>query len=127
MKVYLVTEGCYSDYHVIGVTTDESKAKENAERFSADVEEYDTDAFDKIPKGYAPYVCYKDVHDNTFKAYINTFIDHTVYNSFSFDRFGNATIYVVAKDNDHAVKVASELYAQYVWERDLDKHKPKGE
>ena len=34
MKVYVLTEGCYSAYHIIGVTLDEEQAKIAADALS---------------------------------------------------------------------------------------------
>lgn len=42
MKVYVVTKGYYSDYHIITATTDEALAKKIAKRFSENI----TDPYD---------------------------------------------------------------------------------
>lgn len=36
MKIYVVTKGCYSDYHIITATTDEKLANDIKEKFSED-------------------------------------------------------------------------------------------
>lgn len=55
MKIYVITAGEYSDYHIVAVTTDKEKADNfvkvhnDSKRFYYDdayVEEYDTDDFD---------------------------------------------------------------------------------
>ena len=48
MKVYVITQGCYSDYHICAVATDEEKAKLLKKYYScrddiAEIEEYDTE------------------------------------------------------------------------------------
>lgn len=49
MKIYVITKGDYSDYHICAVSTDEKRAERLAELYTdrydyAKVEEYDTDA-----------------------------------------------------------------------------------
>jgi hypothetical protein len=41
MKIYVVTEGEYSDYHICGVFTKEKKAERYAYLIGGDVEEYE--------------------------------------------------------------------------------------
>lgn len=52
MKVYVITQGCYSDYHICAVTLDKDKAERLQKMYSAkdsyysdntEIEEYDTD------------------------------------------------------------------------------------
>lgn len=59
MKIYVITEGDYSDYHIIGVTLDRKKAEtycrvSQNNNYAPDVEEYETDLFDSI-EGRKPY------------------------------------------------------------------------
>ena len=43
MKVYIITEGCYSDYHIEAVFTDKLKAEEYVKiRSDCEIEKYDT-------------------------------------------------------------------------------------
>lgn len=44
MKVYVVTQGEYSDYHIVGVTLDKAKAERWVELYKADKCKYDSDA-----------------------------------------------------------------------------------
>lgn len=55
--IYIVTEGSYSSYRIIGVFEDEDLAKEYAKQNSADVEEHSvkTDTDLELPKGYLNY------------------------------------------------------------------------
>ena len=50
MKIYIITSGCYSDYHIDAVTDDKEKAeflklKYSNEYDPANIEEYDTDEY----------------------------------------------------------------------------------
>lgn len=42
-KIYVITNGYYSDYHIIAATTSEKAAKKIAARFDANIEEYNDD------------------------------------------------------------------------------------
>lgn len=55
MKVYVLTQGSYSDYHIIGVTLDKEKAEETVEKLNYNpgvyddpviLEAYESDAWD---------------------------------------------------------------------------------
>lgn len=51
MIVYVITKGCYSDYHICGVTFDKDRAEKLVKFYSdgyddAEIEEYDTEAED---------------------------------------------------------------------------------
>ena len=65
MKIYIVTCGEYSDYHIDKVFTDRAKAEEYRKWCyeANDVEEYDTEDDYHIDKFYNIIVCYR-VHDD---------------------------------------------------------------
>lgn len=125
MKVYILTAGVYSDYHIVGVTTDRRKAEEYKEMVKGDwsgvdyIEEYDTDVFDAIPKDCRIYCASKFKKENDLYIYLaeNTEnaeikkprIEKTCYGKKEF------RVYFYARDKEHAAKVASEIYAEYIW------------
>ena len=41
MKIYVVTKGWYSDYHILTATTDLVQAEAIAKKFGAEIEEYE--------------------------------------------------------------------------------------
>lgn len=124
MKVYVITKGCYSDYHICCVTTDKEKAEVLAKKFSsrhdsADVEEYDTEeweagvdrdlyiiTFDE--RGYAIHVGeggsfdYSDPDRQVYRAYGNK---------------NHLRVEVLAKDTTGAIKIAAEKRAKYLAEQ----------
>ena len=58
MKVYVITEGSYSDYHIVGVTLDRDKAERAAKLVEGvcsypEIEEWETDEVDLIKDGSA--------------------------------------------------------------------------
>lgn len=65
MKIYVVTSGCYSDYHIEKVFTDKTKATEYAEWLedSNDIEEYETEDELQVNKFYNVVITLK-VYDN---------------------------------------------------------------
>ena len=49
MTIYVITEGCYSDYHIITATIDKDKAYKLAALIgNAEVEEYDSEEYNFI-------------------------------------------------------------------------------
>lgn len=122
MKVYVITKGCYSDYHICAVTLDEQEAKRLEKVYSetnerAAVEEYDTDAPEaklgldgRVPyhvrfhKDYT-YVCMSYKTPEEFKPHV--FLDP------HWD-----IVDVFATDSDAAVKIAAEKRAQARAERE---------
>ena len=113
-KVYVLTEGSYSDYHIIiGVFTSEQAGKLAQKEFGGDFEEYELDEPGKdnrikyqvwIKDGSTKTFPYHEIDDNpTNEVEQINYIDGKVA----------YRIYVMAEDKDHAVKIASELVAQY--------------
>lgn len=111
MKVYVITKGAYSDYHIVAVVLDKTRAEEIVKAVSdpkwsfgeARVEEYDTDTF---ATQYAYSVNY---YDRRWYANIDEYTDHQsnhVNNDHSF--------LVFAKDEDHAIKIAQDMRAEYL-------------
>lgn len=112
MKVYVITKGCYSDYHIVGVSLDKTRAEEIANAVSeepkslyeAHVEEYDTDAF---VTGFRYFVWYDRY--NKWNASIDDYDEHQINHAYSDRRF-----VVYAKDTMHAVKIAQDMRAEYL-------------
>ena len=122
-KVYVITSGCYSDYHICAVTLDPQKAKVLKEFYSRkeydepDIEEYDADyCYDRITSGCNPYLvrftkggAADDVFENCVCC------EDRVYQS------GNGRFVFVklwAKDKLSAVKIAAERRARFLAEKE---------
>lgn len=114
MKIYAITKGCYSDYHICALTTSKSKAKKLQEIYSdkyneADIEEYEDGEGEELrllwfcdKNGLNPEV--RDYYGEEEKILI--------------DRFGEICgVYIYAKDAGHAEKKAHDMLAQYQAER----------
>lgn len=121
-KVYVITSGCYSDYHICGVATDKEKANLLAERFStshhtAEVEEYDTDDMAEYLRFRNTYSC--QYIDKTKRIVISEsnyiypeksdfMVTKTAYGLY---------VYVNADTKEMALKKASDMFAKYRAER----------
>lgn len=124
MKVYVITKGCYSDYHICGVVTDQEAAEKLVKLYSdrrddAEIEVFDTD----VPMGYLsgrlPYKVHFESNsmvrvwpayeDDDFKEGYLEYQRH-VYAP------GDMWVHVLAKDEAHALKIAADKRAQYLAE-----------
>lgn len=115
-KIFILTEGAYSDYHIVGVFSDYAVAEEYKTKLGADsIEEWYLDAFpDSLyGKEYLPYsVCFSDqtrVIEYTYD--INGIVLHK--NIFA-DRHGRMWIGLLAKDASYALKIASDIRRQLI-------------
>lgn len=126
MKIYVVTEGDYSDYHIVGVTTDRETAEAYCEVstnrwYEPKVEEYDTKAFADI-RTAKPYRATMEedgtmtVEEEDRSSYEGA-VEHQVYHMRR--RGGLSTYYevlVLAEDEQHARKIAADYIAEAKWE-----------
>lgn len=76
MKVYVITKGQYSDYHICAVVTDFKKAQILREKFSdkiddAKIEEFDTENFNDIFAGKNLYCIYFGKNGNVTSVFVN--------------------------------------------------------
>lgn len=126
MKVYVITKGCYSDYHICAVALDEEKATRLAKLYSgryddAEVEEYDTDDPADLLNGRVPYevyfaddgrtdvVCRVDYYGD-FSPGVSS-LEPTPWSQWSL------SVRLYATDEDTAVKIAAEKRAKYLAEK----------
>lgn len=123
MKVYVITQGCYSDYHIVGVALDKEKAERiksffDRDYYSAEIEEYDTEKWDlSDERNLYSIRIYRDeisVIDN------DAYYDPNVVRAYP---WGVYEVSVMAKDEEHAMKIASDMIAQYKAVEMLEKGK----
>lgn len=137
MKIYVITAGEYSDYHICAVTDDPVSA-ENLRVFhttsdynQAAIEEYETTAMPERPKTCwycvydsrnsfmscveVRYVSNEDVKEATDKG---DFLYETKINDVWYS-FGDFHVYVFAKDEEHARKIAAEQIYQSKYKSEL--------
>lgn len=121
MKVYVITEGDYSDYHIVGVVLDRKKAEAycrvaRGNYYVPDVEEYETDLIDSI-EGRKPYsvrmsksgrVEVKELGSGySYEAAVEHNAHHIGY--FKDD---NWNVDVLAEDEAHARKIGIDYIMQ---------------
>lgn len=123
MKVYVITRGDYSDYSIMAVALDKSRAKELATIFSddmyvANVEEYDTDTYAPVHKPLWSVTFYKDLPPRVHRDIYG--IEHRKYpyvRDVPMERLTHM-VYVQADDEEHALKIASDELAKYKAEKE---------
>ena len=126
MKVYVVTEGDYSDYHIVGVTTEREMAEAYCEVstdrwYKPRVETYDTEDFADV-RTVKPYRATMEedgtttVEEEDRSSYEGA-VEHRVYH---LRRWGGKPTYyevlVLAEDEQHALKIAADYIAEAKWE-----------
>ena len=124
MKLYAVTKGEYSDYHIITLTHSKRKAEKIAKLCSdkyddAVVEEYEESNIELRPLWEVRFFKSGNIEADeldyeaqlTFSESLNT-VDHL-------DCTCRFRVYVEATDEEHALKIAEDLVAQYCYEHDL--------
>lgn len=117
MKVYVITKGYYSAYHICAVATDYEKACILQKRFStkynpAEIEEFDTEDFNDIfakKNLYSVWFCSNGKVREIFEEDMDSFGlgDNPVRVLTS----GMVVVYVFAFDKESAVKIAAEKRA----------------
>lgn len=126
MKVYVITKGVYSDYHICGVAVDREIAEKLVPLFSdklydAHIEEYDTDRPLQCLAGRFPFtvyfyrdgdvIAYNKMESNEFQENIIKSYDDNE------NRYVEMFVSVVATNSTHAIKIACDKRAQYLAEK----------
>jgi hypothetical protein len=117
-KIYVVTKGSYSDYHVVTATTDEDVANKIAKKFSDSWDRADVEVYEDAEIYMKPvfYVCFEqngDVHEICDESSNTYYYDNI--NECDFEVDGERVYAVVQADNEeHAIKIASEKRAEFL-------------
>jgi hypothetical protein len=126
-KIYLVTEGDYSDYHVCGVFSTKENAQKYIDHFGSsggagnsndpDIEEFELDSDIELFNTHKPYFI-KMLRDGTVKAAyeegINDFVwRNAVDGEVNYQQY-IMTTHVLATSMEHAIKVANERRTQLI-------------
>ena len=124
MKVYVVTSGEYSEYHIVGITLDKQVAEtfvnsKNATKgeYGSEfhLEEYETDDFQMIKEGCKPYkACfYGNENGDRWCWATERELSYQDVGVVKTDYHGDYEVIVFAKDEDHALKIGAEKVAEY--------------
>lgn len=116
LKIYMVTDGSYSDYHVIGVYSTKELAEKVKEIHDArnDIDELNLDEMPDVPPGLLGWSLEMLESGDVLRVWRSGVIKEeekfAYWRPFSYseDRRARSGISVYARDPEHAVKVASE-------------------
>ena len=121
MKIYLVTDGSYSDYKVLCACSALSNAERAKEAYCADndIQEMELDGIPETPPGLLPYLVLMQKDGSILSAGREAYDEDTnnrigkPYATYGIDR---AYITVWARDADHAIKIVGDKRTQMLAE-----------
>ena len=115
MKIYVVTDGIYSDYHIITATTDQATAAAIAKKFGAEIEEYENAEimlhplwFIRFDKNGAVIECREEKSDYGYED----------AGLCKFDIHGHVFVSIVADTVERAIKAGAERRAMFLAEKE---------
>jgi hypothetical protein len=114
MKIYVVTDGEYSDYHIITATTDQSVAEKIAKKFGADIEEYENAEIMLQPLWFIRFDKNGDVcecHQDTSGFF------YDCIGLCRFDVEGQVYTHIAADTAERAIKAGAERRAKFLAEK----------
>jgi hypothetical protein len=114
-SIYILTEGNYSDYHIIGAYSTEELAKEAQSLYpDAEIEEYGLDYIPEYPPGMTAWHVHLSDNEITYTYQTNPFSDN-VPKEIYYDRRGEkgCVYYLWAVDKEHAEKIALDKWYQH--------------
>lgn len=113
--IYLVTDGEYSDYRVLGVYSTEEKAEAARNLWVAEnaIEEYELDAMSETPPGLFPFEVSMDAQGNT-KNTRRVSVEFFKPENRPYGDDVHVDFRVWATDQEHAIKIANEHRTQLI-------------
>jgi hypothetical protein len=123
MKVYIVTAGDYSSYHICGIFSTKVLAKKFINSFKRknlfndfnDIVTWNLDNFKEyLEQKFKPYFVRMNKEGDTLciEPSDNNYIND--YGNINFDIKGNLYNYIWAKDEEHAIKITNEKRIQLI-------------
>lgn len=109
-KVYLVTAGEYSDYHLCSVHSSIEKAESAKKLFDSenDIEEFEIDVLPDHPEGHFPYCVFMDEEGDS-SSVVRQSAEYFKPESGRPTTDGKTVAFSMwAKDETHAIKIANE-------------------
>lgn len=116
MKIYVVTKGYYSDYHIITATTDEELAYRIKEKFSGD--DYYDEA--KVEIFEDAEIFLKQCYFIKFDKGGNVIRIEEEESEYSYEQYesedakGNFYMSIIADNKERAIKIGAERRAMYL-------------
>ena len=113
---YVITSGEYSDYRIQAVFSTQELAQSALRHYNdAQIEEFSVDPdYPTRSDGLIGYQCYgwSDMSIRPFPRSLEEMSRQNTEKVRTLDGTDTQSIYVWAKDHDHAIKIASEKFAQ---------------
>ena len=120
MNIYILTEGCYSDYHIVGAYSTKELAEEAQSLYpDADIEEYGLDYIPEHPPGMSAWSVYILDGKITGTYSANPFGNNIPYENYATSshpmhkEIKYASFNIWAVDREHAEKIALDKYYQH--------------
>ncbi len=117
-KVYIVTQGSYSDYRIVGVFDTKERAELFIESFYGRIEVYDLNPHEeKLSNGYKSYRVYMDEKGSTEEYGVS--VGNGKSDDCWFADYNQVDGVVIvcnvwAKDEKHAIKITNEKRIQHI-------------
>ena len=115
MKIYVVTEGCYDDYHIITATTDEKLAYKIKEKFNGNsYGKTDVEVFEDAEIFMKPcYFMRFDKGGNVIE-FEEEKDEYSYEQDEGEDTQGNFYISIIADNKQRAIKIGAERRTMYL-------------
>ena len=117
MKIYVVTKGVYSDYHIITATTDEKLAYEIKDKFSEDYSwgEAKVEVYEDAEMFMKPcYFLRFDKNGNVIESHEESNDEYSYAQRQGEDIRGNFYCYIQTDSMESAIKIGAERRAMYL-------------
>ena len=133
MKVFIVSSGSYSDYHILGIYSTREKAEHAKKLYASDneIEEFNLDEIPNVPPGLFLYGVHMNKNGDVKEAKI-TYAADEYLEWHPFSGYGEPVVCfnVFAEDEAHAIKIANEkriqLIAENIWTGDYSEFFKQG-
>lgn len=114
-KIYVVTDGEYSDYHIIGIYSRKDYAEALIEAVgNGEIEIWSIDETKLEIRGRKQYFVRMKRNGDTEEVYIDDSFSPYFLPTYGFDMDGSLYNRCLAKDEQHAVKITNELRAKLI-------------
>jgi hypothetical protein len=120
-KIYVVTSGCYSDYHIVAATLDKDIAEKIAAKFSGRYDECEIEEYCDAE------IMLKPAWNISFDKAGNVINTYGCESEYDYENIGECcerrwgecalNVSVSADDLDSAIKIAAEKRAKYLAEK----------
>lgn len=129
MKLYAITKGCYSDYHICGIATSKEKAEKMVKFYSvpgdeAEIEEFEANQYNDEFIGKQLFTFAFENETNNIKFIFDHQNPENIHGSLNQSviitpsGYGHY-VHVWAFDERHAEKIAIDKYFEYKYKQEM--------